>query len=102
MVEMKGNVMKTIIAIILCIGLVFCFVACNTHASAAENTNEESAKSLPRMVKVVDGRPMDNMKIYVDTETRVMYAVYSSNCGATMTVMVDTLGNPLRWEGELK
>lgn len=94
--------MRTLIAIILCVGLVFCFVACSTPANAAENTNEESAKSLPRMVKVVDGHPMDNMKIYVDTETRVMYAVYVSNVGATMTVMVDTLGNPLLWEGELK
>lgn len=94
--------MRTLIAIILCIGLIFCFMACNTPANAAGNTNEESAKSLPRMVKVVDGHPGDNMKIYVDTETRVMYAVYSSSCGATMTVMVDTLGNPLRWEGELK
>lgn len=95
--------MRTLIAIILCIGLVFCFVACsNTPANAAENTNEESAKSLPRMIKVVDRHPADSMMIYVDTETRVMYAVYSSSSGATMTVMVDVDGNPLLWEGELQ
>lgn len=94
--------MKTIIAIILCIGLFFCFAACSTPANAAENTNEESAKSLPRMVKVVDGHPRDNMKIYVDTETRVMYAVYSFSNAATMTIMVDAEGKPLLWEGELK
>ena len=94
--------MRTLIGIILCIGLIFCFTACNTPANAAENTNEESAKSLPRMVKVVDRHPADSMMIYVDTETRVMYAVYVSNAGATMTVMVDTEGKPLIWEGELK
>lgn len=94
--------MRTLIGIILCIGLIFCFTACSTPANAAENTNEESAKSLPRMVKVVDMHPYDNMKIYVDTETRVMYALYSNSCGATMTVMVDTEGKPLIWEGELK
>ena len=94
--------MRTLIAIILCIGLIFCFAACSTPANASGSTNEETTKSLPRMVKVVDRHPADSMMIYVDTETRVMYAVYANNCGVTMTVMVDTLGNPLRWEGELK
>ena len=94
--------MRTLIAITLCIGLIFCFTACNTPANAAENTNEETAKSLPRMIKVVDRHPADSMMIYVDTETRVMYAVYSNSCGATMTVMADPEGKPLLWEGELK
>ena len=94
--------MRTLIAIILCIGLVFCITACSTPANAAGSTNEETAKSLPRMIKVVDRHPADSMMIYVDTETRVMYAIYVSNVGATMTVMVDAEGKPLLWEGELK
>ena len=94
--------MKKLIAIILCAVLCLGLVACSVPANATDSEGEEQTKSLPRMVKVVDRHPADSMMIYVDTETRVMYAVYVSNAGATMTVMVDTLGNPLRWEGELK
>ena len=94
--------MRTLIAIILCIGLIFCIAACSTPANAADSEGEEQTETLPRMIKVVDRHPRDSMMIYVDTETRVMYAVYVSNVGATMTVMVDPEGKPLLWEGELQ
>ena len=91
--------MKKLIAIILCAVLCLGLVGCSVPANATNDTKEEETESLPRMVVVFD---KNYIRIYVDTETRVMYATYVSNVGAAMTIMVDPDGKPLLWEGELK
>lgn len=38
-------------------------------------------------------------RVYVDTETGVMYFYHKNGYGGGMSVMLDADGNPLIWEG---
>lgn len=94
--------MKKLIAVILCIGLCLGLCGCVADDISADYDEEkEQVEAGPRLVKVFRLTPGNGVHvyIYVDTETRVMYMVgYESG----ITVMVDTEGKPLIWEGELK
>lgn len=66
---------------------------CDKNATKAETVVEHSQQRFQRVIK-------DNysvLRVYVDTETNVMYLIRSDGGGAC--VMVDADGNPLLWDG---
>ena len=83
--------MRKITAILL-IALMLTGCGATTSSMSGESTGSE------RFVKVLDN---GSFNIYVDTDTKVMYAASAGayNYG-TVTLLVDRYGNPLIWEGE--
>lgn len=66
---------------------------CDKNATKTEIVVEHSQQRFQRVIK-------DNysaLRVYVDTETNVMYLIRSDGGGAC--VMVDADGNPLLWDG---
>lgn len=66
---------------------------CDKNATKTETVVEHSQQRFQRVIK-------DNysaLRVYVDTETNVMYLIRSDGGGAC--VMVDADGNPLLWDG---
>lgn len=85
--------MKKIIAILLVLAMVVCFVGC---AEIEENTPEENSKFV-----IVEKTAIWTVVYHKDT--RVMYAVsYGSyNCG-TFTLLVNADGTPMLYDYELE
>lgn len=66
---------------------------CDKNATKTEIVVEHSQQRFQRVIK-------DNysaLRVYVDTETNVMYLIRSDGGGAC--VMVDAEGKPLLWDG---
>lgn len=83
-----------ILACLLCLGLVSCVADGTTDSTA--NAEDKS----DRFMQVYRSYSNDTIKIWVDTETNVMYMHIKDGYGAGLTVMVDEDGKPLIWEGE--
>ena len=82
--------MKKILCLVIAIMLMLTCVGCSN-----ENNNTITDD---RFVVVEDGWADGNRAfIMVDKETKVMYLTFS--CGGGITVMLDTDGKPLLWEG---
>lgn len=82
---------KIIIVAILCLILTFALVGC----SCLQQPTNDSERLFFRVETGVD-----NMKIYVHKETKVMYLWRSENGphAGGLTVMLDENGKPLLWE----
>ena len=82
--EMRGKLMRKIIAVILCVILVSCLSGCTLN----ENSTDISGNDGRMKLIFNDGLAI----IYVDTETGVQY-FSRSDCGTC--VMVDENGDPV-------
>lgn len=86
----------SLLVILLIALLVVVFVVageCDKNATKTESVAEHSQQRFQRVIK-------DNysaLRVYVDTETNVMYLIRSDGGGAC--VMVDAEGKPLLWDG---
>lgn len=85
----------SLLVILLIALLVVTFVVeaeCDKNATKTETIVEHSQQRFQRVIRD-GGSPF---KVYVDTETNVMYLI--SNYGGAC-VMVDAEGKPLLWDG---
>ena len=80
-----------LVAIGIAIPIVMSLESYTASKVEAVKDNEQ-----PRFRRVIKDN-YSTLRVYVDTETNVMYAVRSSAGG--ICVMVDADGNPLLWDG---
>ena len=82
--------MKKLISLVLALVLIFALVGCTGASSGNETTSD-------RFVKVYsDG----SNRIYVDSETNVMYFWHCGGYSGGLSVMLDKNGDPLLWGGD--
>lgn len=87
---------KKLLAVVLALAMMFALVGCGEKT---ENGNKiERVANNITLVRVVTGK---DFRIYVHTETRVMYIAYDTPYSMGLSVMLDADGKPLLWEGEL-
>jgi hypothetical protein len=87
-----GRKMKKLIALIitLCLCLALCACEIQTHNEYAEEETK---------FRFVSIYYENGCTVWVDTETGVMYLWHGEGYKGGLSVMVDTNGNPLIWEG---
>ena len=108
--------MKKILAILLAALMLFAFAACSNNKTTDSNvTNSiettEKSTSKPTSETKDESRfyairyrrdSSESTIIYVDRETRVMYMFIKNEYGGGLTVMVNTEGKPLLYEGNFE
>lgn len=90
--------MKKIITIILAVSLVMSLAACGTSASA-ESAKDDGVRFQCVEKCGVDSPVYDRIYIYVDTQTGVLYVGCMAANHSFMTVLVNSDGTPMIWEG---
>ena len=90
--------------IILCILLVFILPICMLFTGCGTpKAKEYEQVSNDRFVIIKEYRSGEEFYIIlVDKETKVLYLRFTSYYRAGITVMVDSDGNPLLYEGEIE
>ena len=88
----EGTLILLVILLIALLMVAFVVAGeCDKNATKTETVVEHSQQRFQRVIK-------DNysaLRVYVDTETNVMYLIRSDGA----CVMVDADGNPLLWDG---
>lgn len=82
--------MKKLISLVLALVLIFALVGCTGASSDNETTSD-------RFVKVYSDY---QNRIYVDSETNVMYFWRCGGYSGGLSVMLDENGDPLLWGGD--
>lgn len=86
---------KIIISLLIIIGILI------TGLLLKDVTIQESCASNDRFVRVYSQNGNDELKIYYDKKTKVMYLVVNMcNKGGGITVLVDANGKPLLYGEE--
>lgn len=85
--------MKKIVCLCLVLIIVFSFIGCSKQKS--DNTESDNTETTDRFIEVYSD--LTN-KIFVDTETNVLYFWHCGGYSGGLSVMVDEHGKPLLWE----
>lgn len=96
--------MKKLFIFACCLMLSFSLTGCGLKDKIAIAVEEgekiqEAEEKGQRFISVYKS---DNERILVDKETRVQYLYRGAGYGGGMTVLVDSDGKPLLYEGELE
>ena len=83
--------MKKIVCLGLVLMIVFAFIGCSEQKS----DNTDNTETTDRFIKVYSD---STNKIFVDTETNVLYFWHYGGYSGGLSVMVDENGKPLLWE----
>ena len=79
--------MKYIKIILISIVMMFCLAGCTSSVAEVEN----------RFIRIYS----NDISVYYDKETKVEYAIKNNGHGGTsLTLLVDSEGKPLLYEGE--
>lgn len=82
--------------LILIIPICLLFSGCGTEKSPSYESNTGRF-----LLVYSQEKDSDKIDILVDTKTRVMYLWSRHGYSGGLTIMVDSNGNPMIWEGEL-
>lgn len=85
--------MKKIVCLGLVLMIVLAFIGCS--ASKSNNMETDNTETTDRFIVVYSD--FDN-KIFVDTETNVLYFWHWGGYSGGLSVMVDENGKPLLWD----
>ena len=85
--------MKKIVCLGLVLMIVFAFIGCSEQKS--DNTETDNTETTDRFIKVYSD---STNRIFVDTETNVLYFWHYGGYSGGLSVMVDENGKPLLWK----
>ena len=77
------------------IGIILILAICLITLTGC--TNVETTETVDRFIKIYREGDLD---IYYDKETKVQYMLVNNGYGAAMTVLIDSDGKPLLYQGE--
>lgn len=83
---------KIFILLVALLFLIFIFAGCEDNNVSTSKVGDIT------LIKVVNG---ENFDIYVDKDTRVMYIFNKTTYQGGMTVLINSDGSPMLWEGDL-
>lgn len=91
--------MKKILSILICVCIImFSFIACCSDTAKAEVEEESRFYVSEEITKQFPDYGFTH--IVVDRETNVCYLYHYGGNRAAITVLLDSDGKPLLWEGE--
>lgn len=85
--------MKKIVCLTLVLMIVFAFIGCSEQKS--DSMKSDNTETTDRFITVYSEY---TNRIFVDTETNVLYFWHCSGYAGGLSVMVDENGKPLLWD----
>lgn len=95
---------KFLILLLIMIISIFTLTGCDSEPDDKTGSGKEyNICDKVNFIEVSNNKGRDDFKVFVHKETKIMYIMYcNANYGGyCLSVLVDTDGKPLIWEGNL-